>query len=95
MATSFPAQRMVMRNLSFLRQPLQCSGFPGSSVVEKKNPLANAEKAIDSGSIPGSGRSAGGGNGNPIQCFCLGNPMDRRVWWATVNDGIAESDKTW
>lgn len=61
-----------MRNLSFLRQPLQCLGFPGSSAV-KKNPLANAEKAIDSGLIPGSGRCARGGNGNPIQCFCLGN----------------------
>ena len=33
--------------------------------------------------------------GNPLQDSCLGNPMDRRVWWATVNDGIAESDKTW
>ena len=80
MATSFPAQRMVMRNLSFLRQPLQCSGFPGSSVVKKKNPLANAEKAIDSGLIPGSGRSAGGGNGNLLQYSCLENSMDGGAW---------------
>ena len=47
-------------------------GFPGSSVV--KNPPANAG---DMGSIPGWGRSPGGGNGNPLQRSCLENPMDR------------------
>ena len=47
-------------------------GFPGSSVV--KNPPANAG---DMASIPRSGRSLGEGNGNPLQCSCLGNPMDR------------------
>ena len=36
------------------------------------------------GSIPGSGRSLGGGNGNPFQYSCLKNPMDRDTWWATV-----------
>ena len=36
---------------------------------------------------PGSGRSPGEGNGNPLQYACLGNPMDRRAWWATV-DGV-------
>ena len=46
-------------------------GLPNGSVV--KNPPANA----DAGSIPGSGRSPGGGNGNPLQYSCLGNPMDR------------------
>ena len=49
-------------------------GFPGDSVV--KNPPANAG---DAGSIPGSGRSPGEGNGNPLQSPCLGNPTDRRV----------------
>ena len=39
----------------------------------------------DAGSIPGSGRSPGGGNGNPLQCSCLENPMDRGAWWATVH----------
>ena len=39
----------------------------------------------DAGSIPGSGRSPGGGNGKPIQHACLDNPMDREVWWATVH----------
>ena len=55
-------------------------GFPGGSVV--KNPPANAG---DAGSIPGSGRSPGVGNGNPLQYSCLGNPMDRGAWWAIVH----------
>ena len=47
----------------------------------------------DMGSIPGSGRSPGEGNGNPLQYFCLGYPTYRRAWWVTVH-GIAES-QTW
>ena len=39
----------------------------------------------DEGSIPGSGRSPGGGNGSPLQYFCLENPQDRGAWWATVH----------
>ena len=46
-----------------------------------KNLPANAG---DAGSIPGSGRSPGGGNGNPLQYSYLENPMDRGTWWATV-----------
>ena len=42
------------------------------------------------GSIPGSGRSPGGGSGNPLQYSCLENPMDRGPWWATVH-GVAKS----
>ena len=52
-------------------------GFPGDAVIKKKNPLANAADARDVGSIPGSGRSPEGGNGNPLQYSCLDNPMDR------------------
>ena len=43
----------------------------------------------DAGSIPGSGRSPGEGNGYPLQYFCLENSVDRGVWWATVH-GITE-----
>ena len=53
--------------------------FPGSSVV--KNLSANAG---NSGSIPGLERSPEKGNGNPLQYPCLGNPMDRGAWQATV-----------
>ena len=50
-------------------------GFPGGSVV--KNLPATAGDAEELGSIPGSGRSSEGGNGNPLQYSCLANPMDR------------------
>ena len=50
-------------------------GFPGGSVV--KNPLASAR---DLGSIPGSGRPLGVGNGNPLQYSCLENSMNRGAW---------------
>ena len=55
-------------------------GFPDGSVVE--NPPANAG---DLGSIPEWGRSPGGGHDYPLQYSCLGNPMDRGAWWATVH----------
>ena len=45
--------------------------------LEVKNPSANAGDILDVGSIPGSGRSPGGGHGNPLQYFYLENPMDR------------------
>ena len=60
-------------------------GFPGGSLI--KNLPANAG---ESDSIPGSGWSPGRGHGNPLQYSCLGNPMDREAWWATVH-GVAES----
>ena len=62
--------------------------IPGSTVV--KNPLANPEDARDVDSIHRLGRSPGVGGGNPLQNSCLGNPMDRGAWWATV-PGVAKS----
>ena len=59
-------------------------GFPGGSVDKE-----TACKAGDQGAIPGSGISPGEGNGNSLQHFCLGNPMDRGDWWATVY-GVAK-----
>ena len=63
--------------------------FPSGSVV-KNLPVV----WVDLGSIPGSGRSPGGGNGNSLQYFCLGNPMDRGAWQATVHGVSKESGTT-
>ena len=51
---------------------------------------ASAYNVGDLGLIPGSGRSPGEGNGNPLQCSCLENPMDQGAWWATIH-GVAKS----
>ena len=63
--------------------------LPGGSVV--KNQLANAR---DVGLIPGLSRSAGEGNGNPLQYSCLGNSMDTGAWQATVHGVAKELDMT-
>ena len=54
-------------------------------VLLVKNLPANAGDMGDAGFIPGSGRSPGRGHGNPLQYFCLENPMDRGAWQATVH----------
>ena len=63
-------------------------GFPGCA--SGKEPTASAGDTGDMGLIPWSGRSAGGGNGNPLQYSCLENPMDRGAWQATVH-GVEKS----
>ena len=60
-------------------------------VLVVKNLSVNAGDIGDTSSIPGLGRSPGGGHGNPLQYSCLENPMDRGDWWATVHS-VA---KTW
>ena len=55
-----------------------------------KNLPASEGGTVDTGSVPGLGRSFGVGNSNPLQYSCLGNPMDIRAWWATVH-GVTES----
>ena len=62
--------------------------FPGGTMV--KNPPASAGDARDTGSIPGSGRSLGEGDGNSLQYSCLENPKDRGIWRTTVH-GVTES----
>ena len=76
----------VTKQLSLFRY---LEGFPGGSVV--KNLPA---RAGDGGSIPGLGRSPGEGNGNPLQDFCLENPMHRGTWQAIVCGVAKESDMT-
>ena len=63
-------------------------GFPDDTVV--KNLPANAGDTGNVGSIPGSRRSPGGGNGNPLQYFCLKSPMEREAWQAAVH-GVTQS----
>ena len=70
---------------------LQVMGFPGGAVV--KNLPANAEDARDMDPIPGSGRPPGEGTGNPLQCSCLENLLNRGAWRDTLQ-GIAELDVT-
>ena len=75
-------------HMSELTKRQDLSILQGVSVVVQlvKNLPANAG---DASSVPGPGRSPGEGNGNPLQCFCLGNLMDRGDWWATVH-GVAK-----
>ena len=63
-------------------------GFLGSSEVKESSCNAGVL-----GSIPGSGIFPGGGNGNPLQYSCLGNPVDRGAWWATICESV-EMDMT-
>ena len=69
---------LLFKNIRELNPSLD---FLGGSAI--KNPPANVE---DLGLIPGSGRSPGEGNGNPLQYSCLGNPMDRGAWHAAVHE---------
>ena len=62
--------------------------FP--SWLSGKESTCNEGDIRDAVLIPKSGRSSGGGNGSPLQYSCLGNPMDRGAWWATVH-GVAKS----
>ena len=80
-STISPSEEENQHALSFI-----C--FPGDSEVK-----VSAWNAGDPGSIPGSGRSPGEGNGNPLQYSCLENPMEGGAWQATVH-GVAELDMT-
>ena len=77
----------------FLEQR-QLSQNPGDSRLQAdvvvKNPLSNTGDIRDLDSVPGSGRSPGGGHGNPLQYSCLEKPTDRGAWWAAVL-GVTQS----
>ena len=88
---------------SFMAAVITCGLYlfrgSGASLVAQtiKNPPANAG---DPGSIPGSGKSSGEGNGNPLQCSCLRNPMDRGTWrhyspwgWERVRHNLATKEQ--
>ena len=69
----FSAHKILIPNIGITESSLVADG------------KASAYNAGDPGSIPGSGRSPGEGNGNPLQYSCLENPMDGGAWWATVH----------
>ena len=79
MCCSVSSPDLELRGLLWLRAVSE-DGFPGGSVV--------VNMPADTGDVglnPGSGRSPGEGNGNPLQYSCLGNPRDRGAWWAIVH----------
>ena len=84
MPVSVPVQHLniIRLNLSLSRTSLV--------VLVVKNPPANVGNIGVAGSIPGLGRSPGGGHSNPLQHSCLENPMDRGAWRAAVH-GVAKS----
>ena len=84
-ALFLPSRFRGLQN-SKLLEPEVSVGSPVGSVV--KNLPADAG---DTGLIPGSGRSSGGGHSNPLQYSCLGNPMNRGAWWATCEVSEDES----
>ena len=91
--SSAPFPHALPAHLHYLDGP-ELHPLGGSQVVlVVKNLPANAGDIRDVGSIPGLGRSPGGGHGHPLQYSCLENPMDREAWWATVHR-VAESDMT-
>ena len=75
---------MTLKNIQ-----LRIFGLPSGSLI--KSPPANAG---DTGSVPWQGRSPGVGTCNPLQYSCLGKPMDKEAWWATVCGILKELDRT-
>ena len=79
-------QTMSLKHMLNTITKSRCSSKGASQVaLVVENPPANVGDIRDSGLIPGSGRSPGGGHGNPLQCSCLENPMDRGAWRATIH----------
>ena len=83
---SYPVPHILASHLIIVNCAPHLHSIPSLLLVVKNLP-ANAG---DTSSIPGSGRSTREGNGNPLQCSCLENPMDRGAWWATIH-GVTKS----
>ena len=85
-----------LRRAFIVLSPLRDTWASQVALMVEKLP-ANAENREDAGdtsSVPGSGRSPRGGNGNPLQYSCLENPMDRAAWCATIHSHTKELDTT-
>ena len=83
-----PEKKHIIKKVKLTPGHLK-SGFPHTSGIKNL-----PDNAGDAGSIPGLGRSPGGGHGNPLQYSCLENPTDRRAWHAAVHGVTKESDMT-
>ena len=81
------------RSHCFISAVQYCSTEASQVALVVKSPPAKAGDLRDAGSIPGSGSSPGGGHSNPLQYYCLKNPMDRGAWRATVHR-VTELDLT-
>ena len=92
MVKNLPAQQNFVKQLSFNLKISKREKF--KPAPRHTHTQISACNAGNLGSIPGSGRSLGEKNGNPLQYSCLENPMDRGAWWATVHWGCKESDMT-
>ena len=79
-------ERQIQYDITYL----QNLKYDTNELSQGKESACNARDTGDAGWIPGSGRSLGEGNGNPLQYSCLENPMDGEAWQATVH-GVAKS----
>ena len=84
------SQKWLSNWIDWTESPNRSETWASQVALVVKNLLANAGNIRDLGSIPGSGRSPGGGHGNPLQYSCLENLMDRGAWQATVHK-VAQS----
>ena len=80
-----PKSQLLRRAMNCCQTEIKIYVSNNQVALVVKNLPANEGDIRDVGSIPGSGRSPGKGNGNPLQYSCLENPMDRGAWWATVH----------
>ena len=81
---------LLSKDLEWLKKSLKRDIRAPQVALVVKNLPANAGDTKDPGSVPGSGRSPGGGHGSPLQCSCLESPMDRGAWRAVVH-GVGHS----